>query len=73
MFRYRVVDGIQLPFKVSPIVKEHGRSRLEVNIKLKAQVRQYATNVHVLIHMFRSCCPPLPNPFHSSTSFFSAV
>jgi hypothetical protein len=33
-----VVDGIQLPFKVSPIVKEHGRSRLEVNIKLKAQV-----------------------------------
>ena len=41
--RYRVVDGIQLPFKVSPIVKEHGRSRLEVNVKLKAQVHIFTT------------------------------
>ncbi len=43
---YRFVDGIQLPFKVSPIVKEHGRSRLEVPsvADLQRHIRKRSTN-----------------------------
>lgn len=34
--QYRVSDSINLPFRVSPVVKELGRTRLEVNVKVKA-------------------------------------
>ncbi len=53
------------PLKVSPIVKEHGRSRLEVNIKLKAQFDPtlFALNVIVKIPLpSNTGKPQTPNP-----------
>jgi len=32
--RYRITDGINLPFRVLPSIKELGRTRMEVNVKV---------------------------------------
>ena len=34
LMKYRVTEAISLPFKVMPIVKELGRTRMEVNAKI---------------------------------------
>lgn len=34
--RYRITEGINLPFRVLPLVKELGRTRFEVNVKVGA-------------------------------------
>ncbi|KAG5154656.1 hypothetical protein JHK82_012625 [Glycine max] len=34
--RYRITEGVNLPFKVLPTIKELGRSRIEVNVKVKS-------------------------------------
>jgi len=69
--KYRVVDGIQLPFKVSPIVKEHGRSRLEVNIKLKAQFDPtlFALNVIVKIPLPTNTALVTPSVLTGKTKY----
>jgi AP-2 complex subunit mu-1 len=36
LVRYRVSDNITLPFKLMPVVKEHGRTRLAVNVNLRS-------------------------------------
>lgn len=36
LVRYRVSDNITLPFKLTPVVKEHGRTRLAVNVNLRS-------------------------------------
>lgn len=36
LMRYRITEGVHLPFRVLPIIKELGRTRLEVNVKLKS-------------------------------------
>ena len=42
LLRYRVSDGLTLPFRVLPIVKELGRTRLQMNVKLKSN---FASNL----------------------------
>eukprot|EP00879_Flechtneria_rotunda_P003291 GHRR01003516.1.p1 GENE.GHRR01003516.1~~GHRR01003516.1.p1 ORF type:complete len:424 (+),score=105.05 GHRR01003516.1:317-1588(+) len=36
LMRYRASEGIQVPFKVIPMVKELGRTRLEVNVSIRS-------------------------------------
>lgn len=33
--RYRITEGINLPFRVIPSIKELGRTRMEVNVKVR--------------------------------------
>ncbi|CAH8363972.1 unnamed protein product [Eruca vesicaria subsp. sativa] len=33
--RYRITEGVNLPFRVLPTIKELGRTRMEVNVKVK--------------------------------------
>lgn len=51
LMKYRCQESIALPFKVLPIINELGRTRLEVNIKLKASfnAQLFAMNVVVTI------------------------
>ena len=36
LMKYRVTDDITLPFKVMPLIREVGRSRIEITVKLRA-------------------------------------
>ncbi|RZC11987.1 AP-2 complex subunit mu isoform B [Glycine soja] len=36
LMKYRITEGVNLPFKVLPTIKELGRSRIEVNVKVKS-------------------------------------
>lgn len=49
--KYRTTDNINLPFKVLPIVKEIGRSRVEASITVKSNfsAKMFGTNVVVKI------------------------
>lgn len=51
LMKYRSTEGVSLPFKIAPIITEHGRSRVEVNIKLKSTFNDklFALNVLVII------------------------
>ena len=62
LMKYRVSDNINLPFKVSPVVKELGRTRLEINIKVKAQYSS-VTGLNVLVRI-----PLPPNTAKVTTS-----
>mmetsp|Transcript_10725 Transcript_10725/g.21463 ORF Transcript_10725/g.21463 Transcript_10725/m.21463 type:complete len:427 (+) Transcript_10725:235-1515(+) len=53
LMKYRVSENINLPFNVIPIVKELGRTRLEINVKVKAQYSS-VTGLNVIIRI------PLP-------------
>ena len=47
LMKYRVTEGISLPFKVMPIVKELGRTRLQVNVRIRScfSDKQFAMGV----------------------------
>uniref|UniRef100_A0A0D9YWP9 MHD domain-containing protein n=1 Tax=Oryza glumipatula TaxID=40148 RepID=A0A0D9YWP9_9ORYZ len=34
--RYRITEGVNLPFRVLPTIKELGRTRMEINVKVKS-------------------------------------
>ncbi|MCO5575306.1 hypothetical protein L7F22_029106 [Adiantum nelumboides] len=36
LMKYRITEGISLPFRVFPSIKELGRTRMEVNVKVKS-------------------------------------
>eukprot|EP00270_Netrium_digitus_P001922 TRINITY_DN12130_c0_g1_i2.p1 TRINITY_DN12130_c0_g1~~TRINITY_DN12130_c0_g1_i2.p1 ORF type:complete len:449 (-),score=111.01 TRINITY_DN12130_c0_g1_i2:330-1676(-) len=36
LMKYRITEGINLPFRVLPTIRELGRTRLEVNVKVKS-------------------------------------
>ncbi|KAF3339133.1 AP-2 complex subunit mu [Carex littledalei] len=36
LMKYRITEGVNLPFRVLPTIKELGRTRLEVNVKVKS-------------------------------------
>nr|GMD99162.1 AP-2 complex subunit mu [Ipomoea batatas] len=36
LYRYRITEGVNLPFRVLPTIKELGRTRMEVNVKVKS-------------------------------------
>jgi len=47
LMTYRITENVNLPFRVLPVVKELGRTRLEINIKVKSMFtfKLFATNV----------------------------
>jgi len=47
LMKYRITQNVNLPFKVVPIVTEHGTSRVEYDIKIKGNFssKLFATNV----------------------------
>jgi len=51
LMNYRISDSINLPFRVLPVVKELGRTRIEVNVKVKSMYtfKLFATNVVIKI------------------------
>mmetsp|Transcript_23384 Transcript_23384/g.55943 ORF Transcript_23384/g.55943 Transcript_23384/m.55943 type:complete len:229 (+) Transcript_23384:1-687(+) len=51
LLKYRCQEGISLPFRAIPIIKEYGRTRLEVNVKVKSTFgsKLFALNVVVRI------------------------
>jgi len=51
LMSYRITDNVNLPFRVLPVVKELGRTRLEINIKVKSMFtfKLFATNVVIKI------------------------
>jgi len=55
LMSYRITENVNQPYRVLPVVKELGRTRLEVNVKVKAMFtfKLFATNVVIKI--------PLPN------------
>ena len=62
LMKYRVTEAISLPFKVMPIVKELGRTRMEVNVKIRScfSDKQFAMGVVMRIpvpkHTARATC-----------------
>jgi AP-2 complex subunit mu-1 len=49
LMRYRVKEGIVLPFRVLPSIQEEGRNRLSVNIKLIANYNSRVTASNVVV------------------------
>lgn len=51
LMKYRCTEGITLPFKSVALIQEHGRTRIDVTVKVKSTFPQkiFATNVVVLV------------------------
>lgn len=51
MYRYRTTENIEIPFSITPIVKEHSRTRLEVKVAVKSEYKRdmFGTGVKVKI------------------------
>lgn len=51
LMKYRCTEGITLPFKAVALINEHGRTRLDVTVKVKSTfpLKLFATNVVVLV------------------------
>ncbi|EFN55621.1 hypothetical protein CHLNCDRAFT_35389 [Chlorella variabilis] len=51
LMKYRCTEGITLPFKAVALIQEHGRTRLDVTVKVKSTfpVKLFATNMVVLV------------------------
>jgi|TARA_B100000524_G_C23644949_1_gene368103 AP-2 complex subunit mu-1 len=51
LMSYRITENVNLPFRVLPVVTEKGRTRLEINIKVKSMFtfKLFATNVAIKI------------------------
>lgn len=39
--RYRITEGVNLPFRVLPTIKELGRTRMEVNVKVNSEIKGF--------------------------------
>ena len=48
LMKYRITENVNLPFRVIPVVHEHGRSRVEYEIKLKG--------MGIPCHIQSNCC-----------------
>jgi AP-2 complex subunit mu-1 len=51
LMKYRCTEGITLPFKAVALIQEHGRTRIDVTVKVKSTfpVKLFATNVVLLV------------------------
>lgn len=51
LMKYRITDNVNLPFRVLPVITEHGRSRVEYEIKIKGNFsdKLFATSVVIRI------------------------
>jgi len=63
VMKYRITQNINLPFSVIPVISEHGRSRVQFEIKIKANFssKLFATNVVMRI----------PTPTNTSKTNFT--
>ena len=52
LMKYRTSENIHVPFKVFPIVKEHGRTRVEVAVTVKSL---YPANLFALRLIVKVC------------------
>lgn len=56
--RYRITEGVNLPFRVLPTIKELGRTRMEVNVKVGWQLGKicsmcWLSRITYVSHIFR--------------------
>jgi len=51
LMKYRITDNVNLPFRVIPVIVEHGKSRVEYEIKIKGNFssKLFATHVQLKI------------------------
>jgi len=51
LMKYRTTENVEIPFTVTPIVKEHSRTRLEIKVAVKSNFKkdQFGTGVKVKI------------------------
>ncbi|KAL5168301.1 AP-2 complex subunit mu [Glycine soja] len=65
LMKYRITEGVNLPFKVLPTIKELGRTRMEVNVKVKSVfgAKMFALGVVVKI----------PVPKHTAKTSFTVT
>lgn len=51
LMKYRTTENIEIPFTVTPIVKEHSKTRLEVKVAVKSNFKkdQFGTGVKIII------------------------
>lgn len=56
LMKYRITEGVNLPFRVLPVIKELGRTRIEANVKVKALFtdKLFALNVVIRIPVPKS-------------------
>eukprot|EP00656_Telonema_subtile_P011217 TRINITY_DN15525_c0_g1_i7.p1 TRINITY_DN15525_c0_g1~~TRINITY_DN15525_c0_g1_i7.p1 ORF type:complete len:165 (-),score=43.65 TRINITY_DN15525_c0_g1_i7:262-756(-) len=49
--RYRVTENIELPFKITPSIQIHGRTRIEITVTIKAnfEYKHHADKLQVVI------------------------
>lgn len=51
LLQYRVTEGLTLPFRILPIVKELGRTRLQMNVKLKSNFSSHLAAPRVIVRV----------------------
>jgi AP-2 complex subunit mu-1 len=51
LMKYRITENVNLPFKVIPVVTEHGRGRTEYEIKLKGNFSNKLFATHVIVRI----------------------
>jgi len=49
LMKYRITDNVNLPFRVLPVITEHGRSRVEYEIKIKGNFSSKLFATHVIV------------------------
>lgn len=47
--KYRITDQVNLPFRVIPVIVEHGKSRVEYEIKIKGNFSSKLFGTHVML------------------------
>jgi len=51
LMKYRITENVNLPFKVIPVVSEHGRGRVEYEVKIKGNFSSKLFATHVIVHI----------------------
>jgi len=51
LMKYRITQNINLPFRVIPVVTEHGRTRVEYEIKVKGNFSNKLVATHVIVNI----------------------
>jgi AP-2 complex subunit mu-1 len=49
LMKYRITENVNLPFRVIPVITEHGRSRVEYEIKIKGNFSNKLFATHVIL------------------------
>jgi AP-2 complex subunit mu-1 len=47
--KYRVTDGIRLPFKATALVTEQGRTRIDVTVKVRSEFASNVASTHTVV------------------------